>query len=439
MSNSHFASFIIPVLPGVWIILLAFFRTKIGINPRIRYICSQKTRMGYSCFRFFMATKLDNQESQATSEPISKEVVESYIFSTVRHDFGVYSERLLLRLVELAQREIRGLDFKGGTSIGKVEIGEWGDAEVIIPVKDILSGEEDKNYSKAKTAIRNLMGRFLEYEDEQKYRATQILNEVDVDKVAGKMIIRVNRNIWRAMLDFSKGFRKYELETAVKLHGKYSLRIYKLVSKQSEPITYSIADLRQMWGLTEKYKKVDDFVKNTIVAAKEELDRVSPYSFDYTLNAARTAEVNKGRKGRPAITSVTFFPVRRMANQSTDAVRKQVDPSMLLDRELYMMLKNKFYFDVQGIRANITLFDIAQKECDDILEFLDEIAPSALRAGNVQGYVINSIRRHLKEKLGIVIDGTMVLRDPSSVVPNQGRRPARKEPTSLSDVLGGGM
>ena len=144
----------------------------------------------------------------ATNEPqkeiISKEVVESYIFSTVRHDFGIYSERLLLRLVELAQREIRGLDFKGGTNIGKVEIGEWGDAEVIIPVKDILSGEDDKNYSKAKTAVRNLMGRFLEYEDEQKYRATQILNEVDVDKVAGKMVIRVNRNIWKAMLDFSK-------------------------------------------------------------------------------------------------------------------------------------------------------------------------------------------------------------------------------------------
>ena len=345
---------------------------------------------------------------------------------------------MLLRLVELAQREIRGLDFKGGTNIGKVEIGEWGDAEVIIPVKDILSGEDDKNYSKAKTAVRNLMGRFLEYEDEQKYRATQILNEVDVDKVAGKMVIRVNRNIWKAMLDFSKGFRKYELETAVKLRGKYSLRIYKLVSKQSEPITYSISDLRQMWGLTEKYKKVDDFVKNTIVAAKEELDRVSPYSFDYILNAAKSAEVNKGRKGRPAITSVTFFPVRRMANETTDAVRKQVDPSLLLDRELYMMLKNKFYFDAQGIKANITLFDTAQKECDDILDFLDGIAPAALRAANVQGYVINSIRKHLKEKFGIVIDGSMVLRDPSSVVPNQGVRSSRKEPASLKDILGGG-
>lgn len=376
--------------------------------------------------------------NESQKEIISKEVVESYIFSTVRHDFGIYSERLLLRLVELAQREIRGLDFKGGTNIGKVEIGEWGDAEVIIPVKDILSGEDDKNYSKAKTAVRNLMGRFLEYEDEQKYRATQILNEVDVDKVAGKMVIRVNRNIWKAMLDFSKGFRKYELETAVKLRGKYSLRIYKLVSKQSEPITYSISDLRQMWGLTEKYKKVDDFVKNTIVAAKEELDRVSPYSFDFVLNAAKSAEVNKGRKGRPAITSVTFFPVRRMANETTDAIRKQVDPSLLLDRELYMMLKNKFYFDAQGIKANITLFDTAQKECDDILDFLDGIAPAALRAANVQGYVINSIRKHLKEKFGIVIDGSMVLRDPSSVVPNQGVRSSRKEPASLKDILGGG-
>lgn len=377
-------------------------------------------------------------EQKPAKEVISKEVVESYIFSTVRHDFGIYSERLLLRLVELAQREVRGLDFKGGTNIGKVEVGVWGDAEIIIPVKDILSGEDDKNYTKAKQAVRNLMGRFLEYEDEQTYRATQILNEVDVDKVAGKMVVRVNRNIWRAMLDFSKGFRKYELETAVKLRGKYSLRIYKLVSKQSDPITYSIADLRSMWGLTEKYKKVDDFIKNTIVSAKEELDRVSPYSFEYVANYSKSADVNKGRKGRPAVTSITFFPKHKMANESTDSIRKQVDPSMLLDREFYMMLKNKFEFDSQGIRANITLFDTAQRECEDILDFLDEIAPAALRAGNIQGYVVGAIRKHLKEKKGIVIDGNMVLRDSSSVVPNQDNASARKEPTSLKDIIGGG-
>ena len=254
-----------------------------------------------------------------------------------------------------------------------------------------------------------------------------------MDKISGKMVIQVNKKVWDAMLDFSKGFRKYELETATKLRGKYSLRIYKLVSKQTQPITYLIEDLRKMWGLTEKYKKVDDFVKNTIVAAKDELDRVSPYSFDYVLNSAKTAEVNKGRKGRPAITSVTFFPIHRMNNESTDAVRKSVDPSMMLDRMVSDLLRNKLGFDWQGIKANISLFDIAQKQFD-LFTFLNQVAPKALRAVNPQGYVINAIKKHLSEHYGIVIEGGIILQDKKIA---KKATVTRKEPTSLKDIFGG--
>ena len=364
-------------------------------------------------------------------EVISKEIVESYIFTTVRHDFGIYSERLLLRLVEIAQREIKGLDFKGGTSIGKVSIGRLGDAEIQIPVKDILSGEDDKNYAKAKAAVRNLMGKYLEYEDSNKYKATHIINDVDVDKVQGMMIIQVNRNIWSAMLDFSKGFRKYELETAVKLRGKYSLRIYKMISKQSNPITYSIEDLRKMWGLTEKYEKVDDFIKNTIVKAKAELDRVSPYTFDYMLIRSKAADINKGRRGRPAVTSVTFFPKHNLGNESADSARKMVHPSMMLERDTYKLLKDKFGFDTAGIKGNISLFDIAQKHFD-LFDFLQKIAPNALRAINPQGYVINSIKRTLKENHGIIIEDGLVLQAKTFEKPKK----TKDSFMSLSDILG---
>lgn len=374
----------------------------------------------------------ESQENDQKKEIITKEVVESYIFSTVRHDFGIYSERLLLRLVELAQCEINGLDFKGGTDLEKVKVGEWGHADIVIPVKDILSGEDDTNYTKAKQAIKGLMAKFLEYEDENTYKATHILNDVDVDKVSGKMVIQVNRNIWNAMLDFSKGFRKYELETATKLKGKYSLRIYKLVSKQAQPITYLIEDLRKMWGLTDKYKKVDDFVKNTIAAAKDELDKISSYSFDYVLNSAKSADINKARKGRPAITSVTFFPIHRLNNESTDAIRKSVDPSMMFDREVTDLLRNKFGFDWAGIKANVSLFDIALKEFD-LYTFLQKVAPKALRAVNPQGYVINAIKKHLKEDYGILIDGGTILRDKKLAKTPGGMT---KEPTSLKDIFG---
>ena len=199
--------------------------------------------------------------TEVDKEVKAKEVVESYVFSTARRDVGIHGERLLLRLVEIAQSQIAGLDFKSGRDIGKVRVSDWGEAEVTIPVKDILAGESDKNYERAKLAVKDLMTRVLEYEDDNVYQAAHILNNVDLNKVSGSMVITVNKQIWSAMLDFSKGFRKYDLYLAMKLKSRYSIKMYKLISKQTDPITYTIDFLRKEWGLENKYKKVDDFIQ----------------------------------------------------------------------------------------------------------------------------------------------------------------------------------
>ena len=183
---------------------------------------------------------------------MSKEVVESYVFSTARRDIGIHGERLLLRLVELAQCHINGLNFKSGEAIGKVRVSDWGDAEVVIPVRDILSGDKDKNYERAKEAVLELMTKILQYEDDTVFRTAHILNNVDLNKISGSMSIVVNREMWAAMLDFSKRFRKYDLQIALRLKSRYSIKLYKLVSKQTTPITYSIDELRREWELEDK-------------------------------------------------------------------------------------------------------------------------------------------------------------------------------------------
>lgn len=359
-----------------------------------------------------------NKPKPDRTERISKEIVESYIFTTARREFGTYGEKLLIRLVELAQREVAGLNFRDGSALSKVKVGEWGDAEITVPIRDLLSGEDDKNYAKAKEAIRGLMGKFIEYEDDNTYRAAHILNDVDVDKISGVAIITVNRATWGAMLDFSKGFRKYEISTALHLRGKYSLRIYKLVSKQSTPLTYSIQELRKMWLLEDKYRRVDDFIKHTLAAAKDELDRVSPYSFDFVLNSSKGAPQNKGRKGRPSVTSVTIYPKYMAGNDTLDSVRKMVQPGMLLRRDTMDVLLNKFGFTRQGVQANISLFETAEHE-SDLFGLLQAIAPAALRAANPQGYVINAVRTHLKEKCGIIIDGDTIIRGVNAPAPKK--------------------
>lgn len=377
--------------------------------------------------------KKSNLPVPVENEEKAKEVVESYVFSTARRDVGIHGERLLLRLVEIAQREIHGLDFKTGRDIGKVKVSDWGDAEVTIPVKDILSGEADKNYERAKQAVLDLMTKVLQYEDDNVWKAAHILNNVDLNKVSGSMVITVNRAMWSAMLDFSKGFRKYDLYLAMKLKSRYSLKMYKLISKQTEPITYTIDFLRKEWNLEDKYKKVDDFINSTLGKAKEELDRVSPYSFEYQLNASKSADENKKRKGRPAITSVTIFPVHILVNETSDMLRNRVSPSMVLTPEAYNLLKNKFNFDFAGIKANMLLFETAEK-FTDLTQFLYSIAPTALRAQNVQGYIVNALKKHLKEDFGITLEGANIIQGETIKRKSFVQR-GSSQPTSLGDLL----
>lgn len=329
-----------------------------------------------------------------TESLVPKNIIESYVLSEARYNLGIYAQRLLYRLLESAQKYIYDIDFQDGSMSRQIEVGAWGDANIILPVRSILYGEDDRNYDKARAAIEEVMGKFISYDDGNTYRATQILNEVEMNRLKGRMIIRVNRNLWSAMLDFTKGYRMLDIETVLKLRSGYSMRLYSLVCTSEIPLTFTIDQLRQMWELGDRYKATKDFIRNTVDVAKEELDRVSQNSFDYTLNCSKSDPVNQGRRGRLKVTSITFYPIERITNLKTKDLRKQVSPSLMLSPEVMSVLKNKFEFDNKGIQNNMPVFDAASKNID-LLAFLDKIAPVALRARNPQGYVVGALRKHL--------------------------------------------
>ena len=105
---------------------------------------------------------------------------------------------------------------------------------------------------------------------------------------------------------------------------------------------------------------------------------------------------------------------------------------MMLDRAITELLRTKFEFDWAGIKANISLFDIANKEFD-LYNFLLQIAPKALRAVKPQGYVINAIKKHLCEHHGILIEDGIILQD-KKIAKNA--TVSKREPKSLTDIFG---
>lgn len=350
---------------------------------------------------------------------ITRDVVESYIFATGHQDLSIYSERLLMLLVRAAQCQVSGLNFKNGSSIGQVSIGPLGDAMVEIEARELLGGPNNTNYVQAKASVLELARKTISHErpsmkngspvlndkGEQVYEfeVHNIVNDVYINKKPGTIIVNVNKTTWEAILDFSKGFRRYDLQAALKLSRTCSLRMFKLISNQKKPMQFTIQELREQWGLMDRYSKTGDFIKNTIDSAKEELDRLSPWTFDYQKVYSLASEQNKGRAGRKSVTSVIFYPKHQLKfESSTSALNTLNDPSMVLGRMVVDRLIKNLGFSMAEIKSNLTLLNTARKYFD-LEEFLIKIGPKANRATTSQGYVINAVKHHLREKYEVIV------------------------------------
>lgn len=375
---------------------------------------------------------IDGDPVMVFNGPPSGDLVESWIFASSGRDFSIYAERLLLRMVQVAQQQLLGVNFKDGTGIGQVKIGPLGEAKLEIPLRSIMGeGTAKTNYTSVKLAVMELMKApyFVERpklrkgepvldadgNPEYEFRGRQILNSVDVNTEPGAAVIEVNKDTWAAILDFSKGFRKFDLETALKLKLPCSLRLFKLLSNQSSPVTFTIEQLRHFWKMDQPdsetgripYEKTYDFIRGNIIPAKKELDAKSPWSFEWTGNKSLANQVanDPHRKGSKAITSITFFPKYRATMEPVPKVLRIYGSALNeLGRECYDLLVHKFEFTQKGLQNNIELFYLVKKSGMDLRSFLDVIAPNALRVGNTQGYVINAIRAFLTEQYGIEFD-----------------------------------
>ena len=71
----------------------------------------------------------------------NKNVVQSYIFTTAKYDFSVYEKRIIYRLVELVQDEVKGIMIRD--NLHKIEPTLFG-REISMPISDILKEENDK-------------------------------------------------------------------------------------------------------------------------------------------------------------------------------------------------------------------------------------------------------------------------------------------------------
>lgn len=288
----------------------------------------------------------------------SRQVVQSYIFTTALYDFNVYEKRVLYNLVKLAQSQIEGI--KLSSSLYKIDHAYKDYILVELPISDFLTDEEDKNHIRVKEALKSLHRKTFTYSDSDSWECFSIIANPKIRLRSSKVSFIVDSRVWDVLLDFSRGFSRYDLEIAFSLESSYAMRLYEMMAGQKEPIIYSIDSLRKEFQLEDKYKLTKDFIKRVIQSAKNELDQKSPITFTYM-------PIKSGKK----FTRIIFFPVKQESKQIPDAffkesVRKYGTGAILSSDEIRLL--KEIGFSDTGIRNNLDLLLTCKKSLDLICE-----------------------------------------------------------------------
>lgn len=317
----------------------------------------------------------------------SKEVLQSYIITTAKYDFSIYEKRILYRQIEIEQELLNGMKIRPGV---KIETNLWKDKRYTIPVNWLLpNGEQDKNHYQVKKAFNSLMKKIINYEDEDRIVGFPLIMNFEVDKKGETVTWQAYSMVVDAIVNFAKGFRKYELKTAIEFNSVYSMRFYELLSGQERPITFTIDNLKAMFMLEDKYSLVAMFIKKVIDVAKKELDEKSPYSFEYKIN-------KQGKKFHSITFYPTFKPEHRDEVLEARELQKQISLQWDLTRETVKYLKEVHLFDEKEIKQHIELFKEANNKFD-LLIFLAEKRRYLETAKNPKGYIISCIKKAVKD------------------------------------------
>ena len=320
------------------------------------------------------------------SKITNKELVQSYVVTTAKYDFSIDEKRILYRIIEILQNKTLGLKLKYDYAIEK---DLFGDSIFTMPIRIFLKDSSSKHYETVKKALISLNEKKFEYEDSEHWGLYRIIESPIIKKYDSVVKIRITPLLLGAFLNFAKGYRKYELETAMSFKSIYTMRFYELLSGQSKPITFTIEKLKQMFKLENKYKRTNHFIDKVIKVAQEELKEESPYWFNFQINKV-------GRKYH----SITFKPIYDPNKRAHTLEQKALQQNLSLRWELPLSaikyLKENFDFTEQEIRNNIEIFK-GYNITRDLMNKLAYLRKYCESKKNPKGYVIGALKKELEE------------------------------------------
>lgn len=343
------------------------------------------------------------------------EILQSYrltysAINTATEEAGVFAQRFIVRLAEMVNDTgiFKGMKFRpsqmwdGKTPLDVTDPNSWVVRTIKMPIQAVmLPGVDGETH--AKKAIKAMQQAIIDYTDydadgKKFWTSFAFIGRVTIKD--GIINADVEPEVWRLMLDFSQGFRAYELDVITRMKSKFAMKLYPYVCRQKDPtaLTMTIEDCKHFLGVHGKYKKTSDFIEKCIDSAKKELDEMSPWTFDYEL-------LKKKGKGRPSINAIRFIPRHQLKYESEQKTASEITAPVhfgTYTKATMDIMINKFGIAKEMLIAYGNLFQKASKVLDlnvfavDMSLELDKRRGTEREVGNPAGWFISTLTHRIK-------------------------------------------
>lgn len=312
------------------------------------------------------------------------DLIQSFIYSTARAKLSVYEQRIMMRIVEHAQSIVKGVVLKDVLHKWR---HEFDNVFFSLRARDIMS-DGSQHYEYVYKAVSDLAERKVEFYDNvrEEWFSTPLVYNARVVKGSGTVQFYVSRTVFDVILDFSKGYRKYDLEVALSIQSPFAARMFVLMNGTKRPLTFQISALKKMFGVGDRYDQTADFIKKVIEPAKKYLDDLDVNSFTYS-------RIRGGKK----ITALTFFPVVRCDDSKKTQLAKTA-VGYVMPKEIKILLMGYAGFTLKELGAHKALLEDFAK-LPGCYQILQEIISRAKNRGKEKGYIIAALRSEVFEFL----------------------------------------
>ena len=215
----------------------------------------------------------------------------------------------------------------------------------------------------------------------------------EIKKNSGCVKLYVLDNIWRWLVDFRKGFKKYEVIRGMKFKSGYGMGLYEVMCGERKGLFVGLEGgdgVGEGLYLEGKYEKVKEFGRKVMDVGKKEVEECCGYWL-----------VGKEEKGGKKIIGWSllgvFYEKREEGGVEEEGGMGKVRGGVEVEKKVYEQVKLWFELKCDEMKKKKNRVMEGEKGIGDFMGLLGELKKGGGVGEKGKGYVMGGIKRKVKE------------------------------------------